>query len=78
MSLLRKTLLLVLGIFLLAGVFFVTQSVARLGKSEANKADVRSYKKIAEPKYRPINPPADVMVNPLIKPVREGGLCALE
>jgi len=78
MSLLRKTSLLVLRIFLLAGVFFAMQSVARLGKSEANKADVRSYKKIAEPKFRPMNPPVDVMVNPLIKPAREGGLCALE
>jgi len=78
MSLLRKTSLLVLRIFLLAGVFFAMQSVARLGKSEANKADVRSYKKIAEPKFRPINPPVDVMVNPLIKSVREGDLCVNE
>jgi len=78
MSLLRKTSLLVLGTFLLAGVFFAMQSVARLGKSEANKADVRSYKKIAEPKYKPINPPADVMVNPLVKPLPEGDLCVIE
>jgi hypothetical protein len=78
MSLLRKTSLLVLWIFLLAGVFFVTQSVAQLGKLEAYKPDARSYKKIAEPKYRPINPPVDVMVNPLTKPVREGDLCDTE
>jgi len=75
MTLLWKTSLFVLGIFLLAGVFFATQSVAWLGRREANKADVRLYKKIAEPKYRPINPPADVMVNPLVKPLREGDLC---
>jgi hypothetical protein len=78
MSLLWKTSLFVLGIFLLAGVFFATHSVARLGRREANKADVRLYKKIAEPKYRPINPPADVMVNPLVKPLREGDLCVIE
>jgi len=78
MTLLRKTSLLVLGIFLLAGVFFAKQSVGWLGQNDANKPDARSYKKIAEPKYRPINPPADVMVNPLVKPLPEGGLCMIE
>jgi hypothetical protein len=78
MSFLRKTSLLVLGIFLLAGVFFAKQSVAWLGQNDANKPEVRLYKKIAEPKYRPINPPADVMVNPLVKPLREGDLCVIE
>ena len=78
MSLLRKTSLLVLGIFLLAGVFFAKQSVAWGGKNDANKPEVGLYKKIAEPKYRPINPPADVLVNPLVKPLPEGGLCMIE
>ena len=74
----RKTLLFALVTILLYGVYLLGPSVARLGKCEMNKADVRSYKKIAEPKYRPINPPADVMVNPLVKPLREGDLCVIE
>ena len=74
----RKTLLFALVIILSCGVYLLGPSVARLGKCEVNKADVRSYKKIAEPKYRPINPPADVMVNPLVKPLPEGGLCMIE
>jgi len=73
-----KTLLFILVIILSFGVCLLGPSVARLGKCEMNKADVRSYKKIAEPKYRPINPPADVMVNPLVKPLREGDLCVIE
>ena len=74
----RKTLLFAFVTILLYGGNLLGPSVARLGKCEMNKAAVRSYKKIAEPKFRPINPPVDVMVNPLIKPAREGGLCALE
>ena len=60
------------------GAYLLGPSVTRLGKCEVNNADVRSYKKIAEPKYRPINPPTDVMVNPLVKPLPEGGLCVIE
>ena len=74
----RKTLLFALVIILSCGVYLLGPTGARLGKCEVNKADVRPYKKIAEPKYRPINPPADVLVNPLVKPLPEGGLCMIE
>jgi hypothetical protein len=78
MSLLRKTSFLVFGIFLLAGVFFARQSVALPGRSEASNSGLRSFRELAEPKFRPINTPADVMVNPLVKPLREGDLCVIE
>jgi hypothetical protein len=78
MSSKRKISLLALRVFLITGVFFAGQSVAQLGKIEAYKPDARPYKKIAEPKYRPINPPTDVMVNPLVKPLYEGDLCVIE
>jgi hypothetical protein len=78
MSSTRKTSLLALGIIIVTGVFSARQSVAWLSKSEANKPDGRSYKKLAEAKFRPINPPVDVMVNPLHKPLPEGDLCAAE
>lgn len=78
MSSIRKASLLALGIILVAGVIFARQSVAWLSKSEANKSDARSYKKLVEAKFRPINPPVDVMVNPLHKPLPEGDLCATE
>ena len=78
MNLIRKSELLALGILLITGVFFTRQSVAWLSKSEANKSDTRSYRKLAEAKFRPINPPVDVIVNPLLKPPPEVDLCALE
>ena len=74
----RKTSLLALGIICITGVFLARQSVAWLSKSEANKSDARSYKKLVEAKFRPLNPPVDVMVNPLIKPVSESDLCVTE
>lgn len=78
MSLMRKTSLLALGIILVTGVFFAKRSAAWLSKCEANKSDARSYKKVVEAKFRPINPPVDVMVNPLLKPPPEVDLCVLE
>ena len=66
------------GIILITGVFLARQTDDRLGKNEAFMSGAQLYKKIAEPKYRPINPPADVMVNPLVKPRREGDLCVIE
>jgi hypothetical protein len=30
---------------------------------------------LAGPKYRPINPPTNLMVNPLIRPKRDGAYC---
>jgi hypothetical protein len=78
MSSMRNTSLLAVGIILITGVFFARQSVALLGKSDASKPCARTFKKLAEPKFRPINPPVDVMVNPLIKSVREGDLCVNE
>ena len=74
----RKTVLLALGIILSCGVYFFGLYIARLGKCEVNYSNSRSNKKMAEPKYRPINPPVDVMVNPLLKPLREGDLCVTE
>jgi hypothetical protein len=73
-----KTIFFVLVIVLLYGVCLLGQSVACLGKYKVNNASPRSYRQLAEPKFKPINPPVDVMVNPLIKPVREGDLCVAE
>jgi len=78
MSSMRKITLSALGIVLTTGVFFTRQSVAWLSKSEADKSDTRSYRKLAEAKFRPIDPPVDVMVNPLLKPLPEVDLCVLE
>ncbi len=78
MSSMRTISLLALGIIIVTGVLSARQSVAWLSKSEANKPGGRSYKKLVEAKFRPINPPVDVMVNPLLKPPPEVDLCVLE
>ena len=66
-------------IILLCGVYlFLGSSVARLGQRDVNNPNPRSYKNLVEAKFRPINPPVDVMVNPLHKPLPEGDLCATE
>ena len=57
MSSKRKISLMALRIILITGMFFIGQLVPQLGKIEVYKPDFRPYKKIAEPKYRPINPP---------------------
>ena len=74
----RKTSLLALGIILSCGVYLSGSSVARLDQCDVNNPNPRSSRRLAEPKYRPINPPVDVMVNPLLKPIPESDLCALE
>ena len=74
----RKTIFFVLVIVLLYGVCLLGPSVACLGKYEVNNFNPRSYRQLAEPKFKPINPPVDVMVNPLIKTIREGDLCVTE
>ena len=74
----RKTVLLDLVVILSSGVFFMGACIDRLSKCEMNNPKSRSHRKLADPKFRPMNPPVDVMVNPLIKPAREGVLCALE
>jgi len=74
----RKTIFFVLVIVLLYGVCLLGPSVACLGKYEVNSSNPKSHRQLAEPKFKPINPPVDVMVNPLIKPIREGDLCVTE
>ena len=65
-------------IILSCGAYVLGSSIARLGQCDVNNPNPRSYKKLVEAKFRPINPPVDVMVNPLLKPLPEGDLCATE
>ena len=73
-----KTIFFVLVMVLLYGGCLFGPSVAFLGKCDVNNPSPRSYRRLAEPKFKPINPPVDVMVNPLIKPLREGDLCVTQ
>ena len=67
-------------------VLLISLALPHLPKGKDSKSQFVDLKKeqgfqipsgglLAEPKYRPIIPPSNVMVNPLIRPKQDGDFC---